>query len=59
MNIEIKKSFTRDIKKLKDKKFLTLILEAIENIRQASSLTDINNIKKMDGSINYYKNQNR
>ena len=49
MNIEIKKTFTRDTKKIQDKKLLNSILEVIENIQQASSIYDIPNMKKNGG----------
>lgn len=55
MDIEIKKSFTRDIKKIQDKKVLNSIIEVIDNLQQASSITEISNIKKMEGSKNHYR----
>ena len=55
MNIEIKKSFTRDIKKIQDQKLLNSILEVIEKIQQAQSISDITNIKKMEGGKNHYR----
>jgi mRNA interferase RelE/StbE len=55
MNIEIKKTFTRDTKKIQDKKLLNSILEVIENIQQASSISDIPNMKKMEGENKHYR----
>ncbi len=55
MDIEIKKSFTRDTKKIKDNDLLNSILEITENIQEASSVRDIEKIKKMEGSKNHYR----
>jgi len=55
MNIEIKKTFSRDTKKIQDKKLLNSILEVIKNIQQASSISDIPNMKKMEGGNNHYR----
>jgi mRNA interferase RelE/StbE len=55
MNIEIKKSFSRDVKKILDKKLLTSIHDIIEGIQQAQSISEIKNIKNMEGAKNHYR----
>jgi mRNA interferase RelE/StbE len=55
MDFEIKKSFRRDTKKIKDNNLLDSILEIIEMIEQSSSISDIADIKKMEGVKNHYR----
>jgi hypothetical protein len=46
MNIEIKKSFSKDIDKIHDKKLLNAISETIDHIKQVKSIKEIKHIKK-------------
>lgn len=55
MNFEIKKSFNKDINKIRDEKLLNAILEIIEQIQRAASVKDIKHVKKMEGSKNHYR----
>ena len=55
MNIAIKKSFSKDLRKIHDKKLLASVYETIEQIQLAQSLKNIKHIKKMEGSKNYYR----
>ena len=48
MNIDIKKSFERDLKKIQDRKLLNSILDVIDNIQESESLSEIKHIKKND-----------
>ena len=48
-------SFERDIKKITNKKLLTLIAEAIENIEKSESINEIDNLKKMSGYKTFYR----
>jgi mRNA interferase RelE/StbE len=50
MEIEIKKSFSKDIDKIRDKKILNTISDIIIQIEKASILKEIKLIKKLDGS---------
>ncbi|HNR88509.1 MAG TPA: type II toxin-antitoxin system RelE/ParE family toxin [Spirochaetota bacterium] len=55
MDFEIKKSFEKDIAKIRDKKLLLSIYNTIEHIQQAETVREIENIKKLTG----YKKQYR
>jgi len=50
MRTDFKKSFLRDIKKLKDKILLEKIRQAILAVEQAKTMQDIPDLKKLKGS---------
>ena len=47
MKIKFKKSFLKDIEKIKDKNIKRRILKIIEEVKSAEKLKDIKNIKKL------------
>ncbi|HQH19394.1 MAG TPA: hypothetical protein PKZ43_07550 [Bacteroidales bacterium] len=47
MKVEIKQSFEKDLKNIKDKKLLERILKVIEKIENAKTLNEIPNFKKL------------
>jgi len=49
MNVSIRKSFIKDVSKIKDKKLKQRIANVIENVRNANSIDDIPNLKKISG----------
>ena len=55
MKIKFKKSFLKDIEKIKDKNIKRRILKIIEEVKSAEKLKDIKNIKKLRVSENYYR----
>ncbi|MEO1792550.1 MAG: type II toxin-antitoxin system RelE/ParE family toxin [Cyanobacteria bacterium J06629_19] len=55
MKITFRKSFTKDLRKLKDAALLKKIKQAIELAEAATSLSDIRNIKKLKGGDNHYR----
>lgn len=55
MKVLFEKSFGRDLKKVKNKRLLGQVQEAIELVEMASSLNDIPNVKKMQGFETYYR----
>lgn len=55
MTIDYKASFHRDIKKLKDKEQAARLKEIIAEIKTAKNLSEIKNIRKMEGSPNHYR----
>jgi mRNA interferase RelE/StbE len=55
MNIQIDKSFEKDIKKIKDKDLLAKIANTIEQIQASSTKEEITNIKKLKGFQSYYR----
>ena len=45
MKVEFKRSFIRDLKRVKDKPIKNLVRETIELVEQAQNLQEIKNIK--------------
>ena len=55
MRSRFRTSFTRDIKKIKDRTTLGRIKSTIENVEAAETLLGIENMKKLTGTSNYYR----
>ena len=55
MTVSFRKSFVRDLKKLKDAKVRSRVRELIEAVDEAGSLADLPDVKKMSGSSGYYR----
>ncbi len=55
MNLEIKKSFEKDIARISDKKLLSSIMGIIDLIETSGSLRDIKNLKKIEGHDKHYR----
>jgi mRNA interferase RelE/StbE len=50
-----RESFWRDVKKIKDKKTLKRIEEAIAEVEAAANLSEVPNVTKMEGAANAYR----
>lgn len=50
-----RKSFLRDLKKVKDQRVRDQVRAAIEDVEAAAQLSDLSNAKKMSGSGSYYR----
>ena len=55
MNVEFRKSFEKDLGKIRDEDLLLKIKIAIEEVEAAESLLDVNNIKKLKADGDYYR----
>lgn len=55
MTVAFRKSFLRDLKKLKDQKIRDQIRAVIQAVEAATSLADLPDVKKMSGSSGYYR----
>ena len=55
MTVSFRKSFLRELKKLKDAKVRGRIREVIESAEGAGSLADLPDVKKMSGSSGFYR----
>ena len=55
MNVEVTKSFEKDVLKISDKKIANLIGKAIEKLESSKSLTEIFGLKKMASKGNYFR----
>jgi len=49
------KSFLRDLKKIKDKRLLKQVQKIIVQVESATLLTDLQNVKKLEGYTTYYR----
>lgn len=49
------KSFGRDLKKIKNKRLLKQVQKIIAQVESATSLTDLQNVKKLEGYTTYYR----
>jgi mRNA interferase RelE/StbE len=55
VNVTFKKSFLKDLKKIKNKFLLQQAKEVIEKIELANALSEVGNVKKVRGSKSYYR----
>ncbi|MBF2063665.1 MAG: type II toxin-antitoxin system RelE/ParE family toxin [Calothrix sp. C42_A2020_038] len=55
MNIEFRKSFEKDLNKIKDESLLQKIQAVIEEVENAENLLEVNNIKKLKADGDYYR----
>ncbi|MBU2610946.1 MAG: type II toxin-antitoxin system RelE/ParE family toxin [Chloroflexi bacterium] len=55
MKVLFEKSFGRDLKKIKDKRLLKQVQETIDQVESAASISDVSNMKKMQGFDTYYR----
>lgn len=55
MEVEFRKSFEKDLKKLRDKDLLTRIRAVILEIEDAGNLEDVSNVKKLKAEGDYYR----
>ncbi len=55
MILETIKSFEKDIEKIKDKKLAAQLHKLIEELETVNSLSEVNNIKKMNAKGHYYR----
>ena len=55
MKVNFKKSFTKDLKKVKDQELLQQVKAAIEEIEQAPNLQAVSNLKQLKGGSDYFR----
>lgn len=55
MKAIFRQSFTRDIKKIKDRVLLDRIKQAIERIEVAQNLSQIEDLARLSGASGYYR----
>jgi mRNA interferase RelE/StbE len=59
VKVDFKKSFTRDLKKIKDKDLFRELKEAIEEVEKALNLQMVSNLKQLKGGGGYFRIQIR
>jgi mRNA interferase RelE/StbE len=55
MNVEFRKSFEKDLSKIRDVELLQRIKGVIEEVESLDSLTDLSNVKKLKAEGDYYR----
>ena len=55
MNVLIDRSFEKDTDKIGDSELLIKVADIIDQVRNSSNWKGIRNIKKLQGSNNYYR----
>ena len=55
MKVEFRKSFEKDIGKIRDGELLARIKDTIEGIENAESMPEVNNVKKLKAEGDYYR----
>lgn len=55
MRVEFRRSFLRDLKKIKDKNLKQRVRDVIHLVEEADSLGALQNLRKLRGSNHYYR----
>ena len=55
MIVKIDNSFEKDFKKISNEKLKTKLLDIINSIRKATKISDLKNIKKLQGTKDFYR----
>ena len=55
MNTAFEASFEKDLEKVKDRTILQAIKESIIDVKQAKTIRDMSNVKKLKGYETYYR----
>ncbi len=55
MKVEFRRSFEKDLGKIRDGELLDRIKDAIEGIENAKSVLEVNNVKKLKANGDYYR----
>ncbi len=55
MKAVFRRTFERDLKKIKNRAILTKVRQSIEEVEAAVSLKEINGVKKLGSSGNFYR----
>lgn len=55
MKVEFRKTFEKDLRKLRDQSVLPKIKAVIESVERAENLESVSNIKKLKGDDGYFR----
>jgi len=55
LKVEFKKSFVKDLERVRDKGLKERVRQTIERIEEAHTLQEIGNVKKLRGGERYYR----
>ena len=55
MKVEFKKSFVKDLERVRDKSLKERVRQTIERVEEAQTLQEIGNVKRLRGGERYYR----
>jgi len=55
LKVEFRDSFLKDLRTIEDKKLLSKVRIAIEELEAAEGILELRNVKKLRGSNNFYR----
>ena len=55
MKVEFKKSFVKDLERVRDKSLKERVRQTIERVEEAQTLQEIGNVKRLQGGERYYR----
>jgi len=55
VKVKFEARFAKDLRAIREQKLLNKVKEIIEDCKSASSLSDMNHVKKMQGYDNFYR----
>jgi len=55
VKVKFEAKFAKDLRAIREQKLLNKVKEIIEDCKSASSLSDMNHVKKMQGYDNFYR----
>ena len=55
MKVEFRNSFTKDLRRIRDKSVKGRIKAVIEQIEETDDLKEVSNVRKLSGGVNYYR----
>jgi len=55
LKVEFRRSFTKDLKDIKDQDLLKRVRERVELVEKAQTLQEIDNLRKLRGGDRYYR----
>lgn len=55
MKTEFRKSFEKDLRKLREAEVLAKVQQVIESVENSDNLSDLNNLKKLESEENCYR----
>ncbi|MDY6990469.1 MAG: type II toxin-antitoxin system RelE/ParE family toxin [Thermodesulfobacteriota bacterium] len=55
MKVAFRKSFERDLRRIKDRSTLDRVKLVVEQVEEVSNLAEIRNVKKLTGTVGFFR----
>lgn len=55
MKVAFRKSFERDLKKIKDRSVLERVKQVVEQVEEANNFQEMRNVKKLTGTDSFFR----